>query len=124
MQSELKRAQNENERLRQAFDPSSIAQIISKAVDSLQTKYDRSGSGIAKSPSYAAKPYNGKPRPSQLFPGADGTLDSDSTCNHYKDTGHRKNNCIWLNCKLAHKLQMTKGIVAQQENNTNDTQPN
>ena len=124
MQSELKRAQNENERLRQAFDPCSIAQVISKAVNSLQTKFDRSNSSVAKSPSYAAKLYNGKPQPSQLSPGDDGTLDSDSTCHYCKDTDHRKNNCLWLNRNLAHELQMTKGFVAQQENNTNDTEPN
>ena len=69
MQSELKRAQNENERCRQAFDSSCIAHITSKAVNNLQTKPDRSSSGVAKSPSYAAKPYNGKPRPSWLSPG-------------------------------------------------------
>ena len=67
MQPELKRAQNENDKLRWAFDPSSIAQVISKAVNSLQTKPDRSSSGVAKSPSYAAKSYNGKPRPSSYL---------------------------------------------------------
>ena len=124
MQSEFKGAQNENDKLRWAIDPSSIAQVISKAVDSFQTMSDRSNSSVAKSPSYAAKPYNGKPRPSQLSAGADGTLDPESTCYYWKDTGHRKNNGIWLNCKLAWELQMTKGIVAKQENNINDTQPN
>ena len=114
----------QNERLRWAFDPSSIAQVISKDVYSLQTRSDRSNSSVAMSPSYAAKPYNGKPRPAQLSPRADGTLDSDSTCYYCKDTGHRKNNCIQLNCKLAHELQMMKGIVSHQQNNTSDTQPN
>ena len=37
----------------------------------------------------------------------------DSTCFYWKDTGHTKDNCIQLNCKLAGELQMTKGIVAQ-----------
>ena len=111
MWSELKRAKDENEKLRQAFDPSSIAQVTNKAVNSLQTKPDRSSSGVARSLPYEAKPCNGKPRPFQLSPGADGTFDWDSTCLYCKDMGHRKDICIWLNCKLACKLQMIKVIV-------------
>ena len=109
--------------LGQTFDPSSIDQIISKAVNSLQTKPNSSSSGVGRSPCYVGKPYNDNPRPSQLPFGAGGNLDSGSTCFYYKDMGHRKENCIHLNCKLAHKLQMTKGIVAQLEDTTTDAQP-
>ena len=124
MWSGLNSAQNESEKLRQAFHPSSIAHVISMCVNSLQTKAEKSSSSIAKSPSYAAKPYNGKPRPSQLSPRANGTLDLELTCYYCKDTSHRKNNCIWLNHKLACELQMTKGIIAQLEDTAIDTQPN
>ena len=55
MQSELKRAQNENEKPRRASDTSSIAQVISKAAHSLPIKSDRSSSSVAKSPTYAAR---------------------------------------------------------------------
>ena len=103
---------------------SSIVQAISKAVNSSQTKPDRSSSSVAKSPSYAAKPYTGKTRLSRLSPRGDGTFDSGATCYYCKDMGHRKDNCIQLNHKLACELQMTKGIVAQLEDGTIATQPN
>ena len=93
-------------------------------VNSLLTKSDMSNSSVAKSPSYAAKPYIGKPRPSQLSPGDNGTLDSGSACYYSKDTGHNKNNCIQLNHKFAHELQMTTGIFTQLEDAPIDTQPN
>ena len=121
MQANLKKAQEENKKPRWVFDPSSIAQVICKAVNSLQTKPDRSSSGMVWSPSHAGKPYHGKQRPPQLHPGADSTLNPDMTCFYYKDTGHRLDNCIQMNCKLGHKLQMTKGIVIQPDSGANDT---
>ena len=111
IQAALKRAQDENEKCKWVLDPSSIAEVIIKDVNSFQTKPDKSSSGVAKSLSYAGRPYMGKPRPSQLSPGADDILDSGSTCFYFKDMGHRKDNCSQSNHKLAHELQLTKGTV-------------
>ena len=46
----------------------------------------------------------GRPRPPQLAHGADGTLLPSVTCNYCKDTGHFKDNCVWLNNKIAQEL--------------------
>ena len=50
---------------------------------------------------YTGKPYLGKPRPPQLAPGADGSLDSELSCWYCKDSGHLKENCIKLSRRLA-----------------------
>ena len=41
--------------------------------------------------------FKGRPRQPQLACGADGTLQPSVTCNYCKDTGHFKDNCVWLN---------------------------
>ena len=50
---------------------------------------------------YISKSYLGKPWPSQLAPGADGSLNPDLEYQYCKDTGHLKDNCIKLNHWLA-----------------------
>ena len=45
---------------------------------------------------FVSKPYLGKPCPSQLAPGVDGSLDPSLTCRYCKDTGHLKENCVKL----------------------------
>ena len=37
----------------------------------------------------------------KLACGADGTLLPSVTCNYCNDTGHFKDNCVWLNNKIA-----------------------
>ena len=51
-----------------------------------------------------ASSFIGRPRPPQLAHGADGTLLPSVTCNYCKDTGHFKDNCVWLNNKLSQEL--------------------
>ena len=46
------------------------------------------------------------PRESQLSAGKDGTTDLEKTCHYCKDTGHKLDNCLHLQCKkdfLGHK---------------------
>ena len=50
---------------------------------------------------YTGKPYLGKPRPPQLTPGVDGSLDPELSCWYCKDTSHLKENCVKLNRRLA-----------------------
>ena len=46
----------------------------------------------------------GRPRPSQLAHGANRMLLPSVTCNYCKDTGHFKDNCVWLNNKIICEL--------------------
>ena len=124
MQAKLKKVQKENEKLRWTFHPSSIVRVISKSLTNLQTKPDRSNSYVARIPSYAGKPYGSKQRPSTIFPAVGGSLDPDMTWLYCKDTGHRKDNHIWLNHMLAQKLQISKGIVPETDIAATNTQPN
>ena len=56
---------------------------------------------------FISKPYLGKPHPSQLAPGVDGSLDPALTCQYCKDTGHLKENCVKLTQQLALNNQET-----------------
>ena len=51
-----------------------------------------------------ASNYVGRPRQPQLACGADGTLQPSVTCFYCKDTRHIKDNCVWLNKKIAQEL--------------------
>ena len=51
-----------------------------------------------------ASSFIGRPRPPQLEHGANGTLLPSMTCNYCKDTRHFKDNCVWLNNKIACEL--------------------
>ena len=55
---------------------------------------------------FVSKPYLGKPRPSQLAPGTDASLNSELECQYCKDTGHLKDNCIKLNHWLANEQKV------------------
>ena len=61
---------------------------------------------------YIGKPYLGKPRPPQLTPGIDGSLNPELSCWYWKDIGHLKENCIKLNRRL------TLGNRQPEKNNT------
>ena len=48
-----------------------------------------------------ASSYIGRPRQPQLVHGANGTLQPSVTCFYCKDTRNIKDNCVWLNNKIA-----------------------
>ena len=60
----------------------------------------------AKGTGFVSKPYLGKPRPSQLAPSADGSLNLKLECQYCKDAGHLKDNYIKLNHWLANEKKV------------------
>ena len=90
----------QNQKLAQLLEPKFLVETIMKAVASnlnisIDEKSAQNESG------YTSKPYLGKPRPSKLAPGIDGSLDPELSCRYCKDTSHLKENCIKLNRRLA-----------------------
>ena len=69
--------------------------MITQAVAS-SLKMDKTTKLDSSSSDFTSKPYLGKPHPSQLAPGVDGSLDPTLTCWYCKDTSHLKENCIKL----------------------------
>ena len=90
----------QNRKLSQLLEPKFLVETITQAVASSlningNNKPSNSSSG------YTSKPFLGKPHPSQLAPGVDGSLDLALTCQYCKDTGHLKENCMKLTLRLA-----------------------
>ena len=56
--------------------------------------------------------YVGRQQQPQFAPTADGTLEPNISSHYCKDTRHTKGNCVWLNNKIAHKLQMQEQVTA------------
>ena len=93
--SQISSLEAQNRKLGQLLEPKCLVEMITQAgASSLKmdktTKLDSSSSG------FTSKPYLGKPHPSQLTPGVDGSLDPALTCQCCKDTGHLKENCVKL----------------------------
>ena len=85
----------QNKKLGQLLEPKFLVETITKAVASnlnmgKTTNTEGSPSG------FISKLYLGRPCPSQLAPGVDGSLDSSLICLYCKDTGHLKENCVKL----------------------------
>ena len=60
-----------------------------------------------------ASNYVGRLRQPQLACGANGTLQLDITCFYCKDTGHIKNNCVWLNNKIVQELAQEQATAKE-----------
>ena len=113
-EAHIKSLQNQNKQLQGLIDPKSLVNTISQAVTTslkigsqptVKGEVENKGTGIS------SKPYIGKPRPSQLAPGADGSLNPELECHYCKDTGHLKDNCIKLNCWLAYQQKTTEKLA-------------
>ena len=90
----------QNQKLAQLLEPKFLVETITKAVASnLNISVDKKSS--QNESGYTSKPYLGKPRPSKLALGIDGSLDPELSCRYCKDTSHLKENCIKLNRRLA-----------------------
>ena len=97
--------QNQNKQLRGLLDPKLLAVTINWKVNSQPvTKGGSQSNGNV----YIIRPYLGKALPSQLAPGANGSLNSDLECQYCKDTGHHKENCIKLNCQMAQEQRKSE----------------
>ena len=100
MKAELYKALQENKQLKSLFSPDKMVEAMTKAVSSMTMQSCPSSS--SKGTQYqGASNFIGRPRPSQWACGAKGTLLPSVTCNYCKDTGHFKDNCVWLNNKIA-----------------------
>ena len=74
---------------------SAISQAMSCLyVDNKKTPSDNQSHGGNK--------FVGTPRPPKPPMGIDGSLNTTLTCWYGKDTGHKLDNCKWLQCKLSH----------------------
>ena len=109
MKTELNKALQENKQLKNLFSQDKMVEAMTKAVSSMTVQSCPSLS--SKGTQYqGASSFIGRPRPPQLARGADGTLLPSITCNYCKDTGHFKDNCVWLNNKIAWELAQDQAV--------------
>ena len=103
MKTELNKALQENKQLKSLFSPDKMVEAMTKVVSSMTVQ--SCPTSKSKGTQYqGASSFIGRPRPPQLACGADGTLLPSVTCNYCKDTRHFKDNCVWLNNKIACEL--------------------
>ena len=106
-EAQIKSLKTQNKQLQGLLDPKLLVSMISQAVTtSLKLRLQltsKGGKDDVKGAGFISKPYLEKPRPSQLAPGTDGSLNPELECWYCKDTGHLKDNCIKLNCWLAYE---------------------
>ena len=102
--AQISSLQDQNTQLKGCLYPELLVDAISHAVNTglkITSKLTSKGGAASNGTGFVSKPYLGKPRPSQLAPRADGSLNLDLECWYCKDTGHLKDNCIKLNCQLT-----------------------
>ena len=104
MKAELNKALQENKQLKSLFSPEKMVEAMTKVVSAMTVQNCPSSSSSKGTQYQGALSFIGRPRPSQLAHGADGTLLPSVTCNYCKDTGHFKDNCVRLNNKIALEL--------------------
>ena len=104
MKSELNKALQENKRLKSLFSPEKMVKAMTKAVSAMTVQSCPTPTSSKGTLYCGASSFIGRSRPPQLAHGADGTLLPSVTCNYCKDTGHFKDNCVWLNNKIACEL--------------------
>ena len=114
-EAQIKSLQTQNQQLQGLLDPKLLVSTISQAMTtSLKLGSQPTGKGeinTDKGTGFISKPYLGKPRPSQLAPSADGSLNPELEYWYCKDKGHLKDNYI----KLKHWM----GNEQKDENMTN-----
>ena len=109
MKTELNKALQENKQLKSLFSPDKMVEAMTKVVSSMTVQSHPTST--SKGTQYqGASSFIGRPRPPQLACGADGTLLPSVTCNYCKDTGHFKDNCVWLNNKIARELALEQAM--------------
>ena len=85
----------QNKKLGQLLVPKFLVETITKAVAS-NLNMGKINNTEGYPSEFISKPYLGRPHPSQLAPGVDGSLDPSLTCWYCKDAGHLKENCVKL----------------------------
>ena len=109
-EAHIKSLQNQNKQLQGLLDPKLLVNAISQAVTTslkMGSQLTVKGEVENKGAGFNSRPYLGKPRPSQLALGVDGSLTLELECCYCKDTGHLKDNCMKLNRRLAYQQKTT-----------------
>ena len=104
MKSELNSALEENQNLKEMFNPHWLVEAISKVVGNITMKEGPKppqGTQYQGNSNYVRR--LGQP---QLAHGANGTLELTVTCHYCRDRGHIKDNCVCLCNKIAHDMQL------------------
>ena len=105
--SQISSLEAQNKKLGQLLEPKFLVETITKAVAS-NLNMGKTNNTEGSLSGFVSKPYLGRPGPSQLAPGVDGSLDPSLTCQYCKDTGHLKENCVKLTQQLAWNSQEPK----------------
>ena len=84
-----------HKKLGQLLEPKFLVETIVKAVAS-NLNMGKINNAESSPSGFVSKPYLGRPHPSQLAPGVDGSLHPSLTCQNCKDTSHLKDNCVKL----------------------------
>ena len=105
--SQISSLEAQNKKLGQLLEPKFLVETITRAVAS-NLNMGKPNTTESSPSGFTSKSYLGRPCPSQLAPGVDGSLDSSLTCRYCKDTGHLKENCVKLTRCLAWNQQEAK----------------
>ena len=107
--SQISSLEAQNKKLGQLLEPKFLVETITRAVAS-NLNISKPNTTESSPSGFISKPYLGRPHPSQLAPGVDGSLDPSLTCRYCKDTRHLKENCVKLTQCLAWNKQEAKTV--------------
>ena len=92
VRSELNKALEENQKLKNMFNPDQLVEAKTKVVSNMTMK--ESLKTMQGTQHKSASTYVGRLRQPQLVCGANGTLEPNIVCHYYEDIGHTKDNCF------------------------------
>ena len=93
IQNKLDAAIAQNQQYQEILKHDALKKVITQAVALSSPPKTQASTNLF------SKPYLGKPRPPQMMPGVDGTLDPSLECRYCKDKGHWANNCKKIKLK-------------------------
>ena len=105
--SQISSLEAQSKKLGQLLDPKFLVETITRVVAS-NLNMGKPNTNESSPSGFVSKPYLGRPHPSQLALGIDGSLDPSLICRYCKDTGHLKENCVKLTQHLAWDKQEPK----------------
>ena len=121
--SQISSLEAQNKKLGQLLEPKFLVETITRAVAS-NLNMGKTNNTESSPSGFVSKPYLGRPCPSQLAPGVDGSLDPSLTCWYCKDTGHLKENCVKLTQWLAwNNQEPISGGTSKPGNDTTRKEP-
>ena len=103
LRQKLDQAVAENSQIRELLSPSTLTTAFSNVLSATKTRFaSQSGSRTSnqnQNQQFTPKPFLGKPRPSKLAAGKDGSINPNQSCCYCKDTGHLLENCLRLDAR-------------------------